>query len=214
MLCISDLILDLLFMKLKKFFINIYVRNILLAIVVTVALILLTLWWLKVYTRHGESVEIPNLKGLTIEKAQSAFQDGNLNFQVIDSVFNRNATPGTIVETIPPIGTKVKKGRTIYITLNSFSSLMLTIPEITDRSQRQAVAILKSVGFEDVNVKQVPGSYRGLVVGLEAKGKPLTTGESVSITTPLTLLVSSGVGGISLSSDSIEIEDTTEESWF
>ena len=214
MLCIPDLILDLLFMKLKKFFINIYVRNILLAIVVTVALILLTLWWLKVYTHHGESVEIPNLKGLTIEKAQSAFQDGNLNFQVIDSVFNRNATPGTIVETIPPIGTKVKKGRTIYITLNSFSSLMLTIPEITDRSQRQAVAILKSVGFEDVNVKQVPGAYQGLVVGLETKNKPLTTGESVPITTPLTLLVSSGVGDISLSSDSIEIEDTTEESWF
>ena len=206
--------LQIFIMNAKKIFTNIYVRNILLAFIVIVILIFLTLWWLNGYTRHGESVEIPNVKGFTIERAEPFFQTNNLNYQIVDSVFNRDATPGTIVETIPPIGTKVKEGRTIYVTLNSFSSQLLVVPEVADYSQRQAIAILKSIGFENVQIKLVPGTYRDLVLGLEKQGVLLKAGERVPITAPLTLLVSSGEEEIIFSEDSLIIEDSPEESWF
>ena len=202
-------------MNIKNFFSNIYVRNFLAALVVFLILIFGTLGWLNKYTRHGESVEIPNVKGLTIEKAQPFFQANHLNIQIVDSVFNRNAAPGTIVETIPPIGTKVKEGRIIYVTLNSFSSHFLLIPEVKNSSQRSAIALLKSIGFENVQIKIVPGAYRDLVLGLESKGISVEAGKRVPVTTPLTLLISSGVEEeILFSNDSIAIDATPEESWF
>ena len=200
-------------MNAKKILTNIYVRNILAAIIIIVLLTFLTLAWLNKYTRHGESTEIPNVKGLTIEKAEPFFEATHLNYQVIDSVFNRDAAPGTIVETIPPIGTKVKEGRIIYVTLNSFSSQLLIVPEVMDYSQRQAIAILKSIGFENIRTKLVPGAYRDLVLGLEAQGVPLIAGERVPINVQLTLLVSSGEAPL-IPNDSVIMEGGPEESWF
>lgn len=201
-------------MNVQKIFNNIYVWNILAAIVVLVILVFITLGWLDKYTRHGESVEIPDIKGLTIENADPFFRAKNLQYQIIDSVFNRNAAPGTVVETVPPIGTRVKEGRTIYVTLNSFSSQSLIVPEVSDYSQRQAIAVLKSVGFENVEIKIVPGAYRDLVVGLERQGVPLDAGERVPITASLTLLVSSGQEEIEIPQDSIVMDAGSEESWF
>ena len=202
-------------MNTKNFFNNIYVRNFLAALIILLILIFGTLEWLDKYTRHGESVEIPNVKGLTIEKAQPFFQANRLGIQIVDSVFNRNAAPGTIVETIPPVGTKVKEGRTIYVTLNSFSSQFLFIPEVKNSSQRSAIALLKSIGFDNIQTKTVPGAYRDLVLGLESKGVSVETGKRVPVTTPLTLLISSGVEEeILFSNDSIAIDATPEESWF
>ncbi|MDL2322801.1 PASTA domain-containing protein [Bacteroidales bacterium OttesenSCG-928-A17] len=201
-------------MNVKKILNNIYVWNILAAIVVLIILVFITLGWLDKYTRHGESVEIPDIKGLTIESAEPFFQAKNLHYQIIDSVFNRDAAPGTVVETVPPIGTRVKEGRTIYVTLNSFSSQLLVVPEVKDYSQRQAIAVLKSVGFENVQTKIVPGAYRDLVLGLERQGVPLEAGERIPIAAPLTLLVSSGQEEIVVSQDSIVMDGSSEESWF
>jgi len=201
-------------MNTKSFFFNIYVRNILAALIIFIVLAFLTLGWLKIYTRHGESTEIPNVKGLALEKAVPFFEAAHLNYQVIDSVFNRSAAPGTIVETIPPIGTKVKEGKTIYVTLNSFSSQLLIIPDITDYSQRQATAILKSIGFENIQVKLVPGAYRDLVLGLERNEVSLNVGDRLPVNAQITLLVSSGEEEIVIPDDSLMMEGSPEESWF
>lgn len=203
------------YMNAKQFFSNSYIQNFLLACIVIILLIFLSLWWLGKYTHHGESTEIPDVKGFTIEKAEPFFKTNHLNYQVIDSVFNRNAAPGTIVETIPPIGTKVKEGRTIYVTLNSFSSQLLAVPDVTDYSQRQAIAILKSIGFENIQTELVPGAYRDLVLGLKSNEVPLEAGKLIPIHTQLTLLVSSGEEEEELfPEDSVIIESGPEESWF
>ena len=202
----------------KEFFNNIYIRNLLGLILVTIVLISAVLLWLNVYTRHGKSVQVPDVKGLSIEKAKPFFVKSNLNFVVVDSVYVKNAIPGSIAETTPPVGSQVKTGRTVYLKINSYMPQLVAIPDVKDTSQRQSLAMLRSLGFENVTIKPVPGAYRDLVMGLEQNGKPIEPGQRIPADTPLSLLVSSGSDDIMLldnMNDTIDSANvSTDESWF
>ena len=202
-------------MKKRTIFSNIYVRNILGLILVTIVLVSAVLIWMGYYTQHGKAVEVPDVKGISVELAEPFFTRMNLHFLVVDSVFNKNATPGSITETTPPVGSKVKEGRTIYLKVNAYLPPFITIPVVKDTSQRQSYAMLRSLGFESINTKMVPGVYRNLVVGLESRGIAIEAGQRVPANTPLSLLVSSGSGDDFLTEmpeDSVVVG--TDESWF
>ena len=168
------------------------IKNLLFAVIVVIVLILGVSIWLNAYTNHNKSVEIPNVKSMKLEMAGSLFEAHELSCQVIDSTSNKAFRPGTVIETIPPIGSKVKKGRTIYIRLNSYSAGKIAIPDVKDLSQRQATAMLKALGLEKIEIKWVPGKYRDLVVGVEYRGRLLQIKDKVPVNAIITLLVSSG----------------------
>jgi beta-lactam-binding protein with PASTA domain len=107
----------------------------------------------------------------------------------------------------------VKKGRTIYLTVNSLSARLLTVPDVVDMSQRQALSMLKSIGFESVRTELVAGAFRDLVLGLETQGKKLNSGDKIPADTPLTLLISSGTEAF-IPEEETDVEPSEEESWF
>lgn len=206
-------------MKLGKIVNNPLVKSILIALLIVVILIFAVNWWLSVYTKHGDSVRVPDVKGLQVEDAAPIFANASLKYQVVDSVFNRDMVPGAILETIPPIGTSVKNGRSIFVTINSFTANLLTVPDVTSLSQRQAIAILEASGFKGIQIKQVPGAYRDLVLGIESSRGTLTAGQRVSMNSRLTLLVSSGENSFDIGEDSLDtsnsviVDGTPEETW-
>ena len=207
------------FVKLIK---NPYVLNLLLAVVVTCGLIYGALKWLDHYTRHNEAVVVPDVKGLKIEEAAEFFKNNNLRYNVIDSVFSKDVEPGAIVELSPLAGSKVKEGRIVFITVNALTSQMATIPEVEDLSFRQAYALLKARGFENVEIEYVPGDFKDLAVSVDLRGRALAKGEHVPLTAPLVLKVSSGEAEMhpdSLSIDSLSTMpivslDSEVENWF
>ena len=194
---------------------NIYFRNLLGLIIVFVLLLIAVMIGLKYYTQHGKAVEVPDVKGLSVDNAEPFFISKELNFAVVDSVFNKAATPGSIFETTPPVGSMVKKGRTIYLKIVAFLPQLITIPDVKDTSQRQSRAMLKSLGFENISVKMVPGIYRDLVLGIESKGVAIEAGKRVPVNTPLSLLVSSGSEDILLLENPVDSTAVNiDESWF
>ena len=203
------------FVKLIK---NPYVLNLLLAVVVACGLIYGTLKWLDKYTRHNEAVVVPDVKGLRVEEAAEFFKNNNLRYNVIDSVFSKDVSPGAIVELVPSAGSKVKEGRIVFITVNAMTSQMATIPEAEDLSFRQAYALLRARGFENVEIEYVPGDFKDLAVSVDLRGRTLNKGEHVPLTAPLVLKVSSGEAEIlpedSLSTMPVESLDSEEENWF
>lgn len=206
-------------MKVGKLFNNIYVKNLLLAIAVFLLLIFAVLKWLDVYTRHGQEVEVPVVKGMQVGDAVPFFENRSLKCLVIDSIFDKYALPGSIVETFPPMGSHVKEGRTIYITINSITAQLIAVPDVKEMSQRQALATLRSLGFENVQVKEVPGRYRDLVQGVELLGATVQPGDKLKGNSPLSLLVSSGVEphvpeDTTLHDGVLIIDDSSLESWF
>ena len=202
-------------MKKRSFLNNIFVRNLLGLILVTVVLVSAVLIWLNSYTQHGKAVEVPDVKGISLKEAEPVFTQKNLNYIVVDSVFIKNAVPGSIAETTPPIGSKVKEGRTIYLKVNSYLPQLITIPDVTDTSLRQSLATLKSLGFESVETKLVPGVYKELVIGLESRGVAIEAGQRVPANTPLSLLVSSGfVDDLLLENPGDSIDINTDDPLF
>ena len=195
------------------------VVNLLLAIVLTIAIIIGTLQWLDHYTLHNEAVVVPDVKGLTLDEADEFFKNSKLRYNVVDSVFSKDVAPGAIVELVPVAGSKVKENRIVFVTINAQTSQMGKIPEIQDLSFRQAYALLRSIGFSSVEIEYVAGEYKDLAVAVELNQRPLSKGEYVPLNAPLTLKISSGDPNMqpdSLSLDSIPVEplDSDVENWF
>jgi beta-lactam-binding protein with PASTA domain len=169
-----------------------FAGHLLLVALVSCLIIYVTLKWLDVYTLHNEAVIVPDVRGLQIEEASRHLSANGLRYNVIDSVFSRNVRPGAIVELLPAVGSKVKEGRIIFITVNAISSQMAAIPGVMDLSFRQAYALLKARGFESVEIEYISGEYKDLAVGVELRGRFLEEGEMVQLTAPLVLKVSNG----------------------
>ena len=199
---------------------NPFVWNFLLMIVVGCALIYGTLAWLDHYTRHNEAVIVPDVKGLSMNEAKSFFDNTELRYNVIDSVFSNDVNPGAIVEVVPEPGSKVKEGRIVFVTINALTAQMAIIPEVADLSFRQAYALLRSLGFKNIEVKFVPGDYKDLAVGVERNAQMINRGERVPLASTLTLIISNGEKEIdSLSLDSLNVMPVESlnsdlEEWF
>lgn len=192
---------------LKKITTNIYVRNVLLMLILAVILIAITLFCLNKYTRHNESIEVPDLKGLQVQDAASIIASSSLRYEVVDSVYNQDGVPGAIVEQIPLGKSHVKEGRTIYLTVQAKSEQLVSMSDLEDASLRQAEALLKALGFSRINIEKVPSQYQDLVFGVAYRGVTVKAGQKIPKNSVLTLRV--GDGGVS--ADSTEIDTTTTE---
>lgn len=177
-------------------------NNILLNIVaigvVAVLLLILTLLFLNVYTRHGQNVIVPQLQGLQEEEADAILKSKGLDIQVVDSIFKKDAVPGSIIDQTPKPNNKVKEGRDIYVTIYARSPQQISVPGLVDFSTRQAVALLNSIGFTQIAIEEVPAQYSGLVMSVEYRGKKLMPDEQIPAGSPLKLVVSSAIDNDSL----------------
>ena len=203
-----------------RFIKNPFVINFLLMAVVTGGIIYGVLRWLDSYTLHNQAVVVPDVKGMTLEEAEPFLTNKGLRYTVIDSVFSKDVEPGSIVELVPRVGSKVKEGRILFVTINALTAQTATIPEIEDLSFRQAYALLRARGFSSIEIEYVPGDYKDLAIGVEEEnGRPLAQGEHVSLSARLVLKVSSGDPNMpvdTLALDSIPVEhlDSEIEDWF
>ena len=111
-----------------KFLISrVFFLNLLLAILVVFGIFKLTIWWLDSYTRHGESITVPDLSGYTLEQAERKLEAKDLHYFIMDSVDMPEEMPNTIVEQDPFPGDKVKRGRKIYVTVTRQTRLKVNL---------------------------------------------------------------------------------------
>jgi len=162
------------------------------AIMAFFVIIFLVFQGLNVYTLHNKAIIIPDVKGLPIADAAAFLENKGLRYTVIDSVYTKDVRPGAIVEIIPAIGSKVKKGRILFVTINAHTVQMAAIPNIQDFSLRQGEAQIHAQGFTSVAIKYVSGPYRDLIIGVELQGKELNPGELVPLSAELILKVGNG----------------------
>lgn len=191
---------------LRRIVTNIYVRNIFLMVIIFFVMVWGVLFYLKSYTRHNDTMQVPNLKGLQAQDAKAMLASSDMKCEVVDSVYHENGVPGAILEQIPKEDSQVKKGRTIYLTVQSKDEPLAASPDLEDTSQRQAESLLRSVGFSNINIVQVPSEYEGLVIGLEYKGRTVVAGQKLPKGAYLTLKVGSGIA------DNTENQDQNQTS--
>ncbi len=159
---------------------------------VIVLLILGTNVAMNIYTHHGESIEVPDVKKHSYEASLKVLED--LGFEVVinDTGYVKNLPPGTILDQLPLPGTRVKSGRIIYLTINATDSPTLVLPDIIDNcSLREAMARLTALGFKLGPPQEVPGE-KDWVYGILVNGKNVSAGDRISIESKLIIQTGNG----------------------
>lgn len=170
-----------------------YLWGNLLAMALTVVLLCVGVkYGLDIYTHHGEGVPVPNLTGMSFNSAANLLDRNELRIVVSDSGYNKKLPADCILAQSPGEGTSVKRGHTIYVTVNSPSSPTVAIPDIIDNSSvREATAKLSALGFKLLEPKVVTGE-KDWVYGILCRGRRLSAGDRISIELPLTLMIGNG----------------------
>ncbi len=112
-----------------------------------IALLLVAHFAMQLGTRHGRYQIVSNFAGLSIDEATRQARKNHLNLQVNDSLYVPIYAGGVVLDQLPHAGTKVKGGRTVYVTINSFAQKKAAVPYVAGRSLRQAKNMLEVAGF-------------------------------------------------------------------
>lgn len=169
------------------------IANLIYIVLTGCVLVWIALLWLDSWTGHGVYREVPDLKGMTYERAAEVLVASDLQPILSDSIFSNAVAPGQVVEQVPKAGSKVKPERAVYVTINAFSPRAVTVPNLTDISLRQAQSIIEGLGITDIRVVEVPSEYKDLVMSVKYNGLPISAGMRVPITASLTIEVGRGI---------------------
>ena len=186
-------------------------------------LIVGALYGLDVYTRHGESFEVPHVTGMKLRDAHSMIDARQMKTAVVDYVYTEGIAHDIVLDQTPAGGSKVKRGRTIYLTVNTAVVPKIEIPDLIDNSSmRQAAAKLKALAFGLTEPELVPGE-QDWVYGIKYRGRQIYSGDSVPKGSSLTLCVGDTHLRDSLAADTFFLnmdnaaimeEPKVDESWF
>lgn len=162
-------------------------------LLVVVLLCLGVRFGLDLYTHHGEEIEVPNIKHKLFTDAEQLLSNRGLEIEISDTGYVRSLPPDCILDQVIAPGTKVKRGRVIYVVINSDHSPMLTLPDLIDNnSYREARANLIAMGFK-VGPPQYVSGEKDWVYGITCRGQNLHNGQRVSVDDVLTIQVGDGV---------------------
>jgi len=167
-------------MALKEFLKSkVFWKHLLLIIASFVVLMFITSFILKIYTRHGQEYEVPNIVGKNIKEVESSESVQHFEIMVMDSVYKEGVIAGTILNQDPTEGAMVKDGRKIYITISSYSGEMIRMPLCNDKSLKTAISTLVDAGLRVGTIMYRDGEINNIVVAQRYQGKNINVGSDI-----------------------------------
>ena len=158
---------------------RIFWKQIGLALAGGVAILIILIIWLNIYTRHGQSRPTPEVRGLSINEAKAVAAKNRMRFRVIDSVYTAFVPRGCVAEQMPLPGHRVKRGRMIKVTINAFSPEMVAVPDLVGLPRRQALSLLETAGLQPGQLNYVPDLTVDFVLKQTLHGREVSPGDSV-----------------------------------
>jgi len=162
------------FVKSKQFFKNLGLMAIVFLVILIIAFVLLNL-----YTRHGAEYIMPEIEGTYINDVKDVEGMEHFEVVVIDSLFTPGEKAGKIVSQDPQAGSKIKKGRKVYVVITSSTGEPIPMPNCKDLSVRSAVDQLTNAGLRVGKFIFNVGDFNNVVVGQRHNGKPINEGEQI-----------------------------------
>lgn len=190
-----------------------FVKQLLLAVIFSVATIWGTLIFLSSYTGHNKYIPVPDVRGKLIgEVAQSTFYT-DFRFIVLDSVFDPELPPGTILNQDPWVDTRVKQNRQIYVTISSSTPEKVSMPDLKFLTLRQAESMLGSYGLKAGNLFYTPAFDADAVQQQLYNDQPIEPGERIYKGSVIDLVVGTGGGSYQILFDSTAIDTIPSEGY-
>lgn len=176
------------FLKDKWFYISLIIM--LLVVVVTFQF---TFNRLDRFTRHGEEIVVPDMIGMNYDTAVVNYGE-EFSFLLLDSIYVKDFPEGAVYQQNPAAGSKVKKGRNVYVIRTSIAPEIVLMPNLRNLSLRQAMVSLNAVGLKVDKLEFIDYFARNAVVEQKIKGEVVTPKQEVVKGTAVTLVVGYGNG--------------------
>ena len=172
---------------------RVFFAQMLLALGIFAALAYLFFHWITYTTHHGQEITVPDLSKLSAEQAEEKLNAIDLDYTILDTVDFRPEFPKlTVVEQEPKAGSKVKEGRKIYIKINASTYTMVSVPDLIEKTYRQAVPTLEAVGLLEGTITYKPYLGKDMVLEMRMNGKKLKAGDKVLKSSKIDLVLGDG----------------------
>ncbi|MBP8066335.1 MAG: PASTA domain-containing protein [Flavobacterium sp.] len=184
-------------MSWKKFLTSpVFFKHFALALLITAVFVFGVMKFLSVATHHGEEIPVPNLAKMSVEKAEERLNDIDLEFHLLDTVdYNPAFPPYSIVEQDPLAGVTVKDGRKVYVKINSGGYAKVSMPDLVQKTYRQALSTLRALGLQEGDVKYVEYMAKDVVLEVKQNGKKLKAGDRILKNSKIDFVLGDGKTG-------------------
>jgi eukaryotic-like serine/threonine-protein kinase len=177
----------------KEKFKNSFLFNLGVVTVLCALLYVLFFASLRFVTRHGEEMLMPDVRGKSMDSVVSMLN--SMEFEtLIDSTYEPTMRPLSILKQVPDTGSYVKRGRTIFLTVNMLTPPRIPMPNIKDLSYRSAEMVLRNNKLIVGDTTYKPDIATGAILEASFKGKVLTAGDLVLQGSKIDLLIGNGLG--------------------
>ncbi|MBN1990912.1 MAG: PASTA domain-containing protein [Bacteroidales bacterium] len=174
---------------------NVYVKNILIALGISVVSFFLVFLFLNIFTRHGRTYPVPDFVGLNKNEVAQLARKHDLRVSITDSVFIMTRRPGTIIEQTPEPGTMVKSNRKIFFIVNALNPQKVEMPNIVGVTLRQAKAMLDLQGLTIGKLDFIADIAVNNVMEQRHNGSEVEPGQMIPKGSTIDLLLGRGLRG-------------------
>lgn len=176
------------FIKSKVFF-----KQLIKAIVLSVVAILILMQLLRLITRHGKSITVPNVIGMELNEAQQLMESNKLSIKVIDSSkYDPNFPQFAILDQSPKALKAVKAKRKIYVSINPSGYAKVSIPDIIQITKRNAISKLNAVGLQIDTISYIPALGKDMVYSIKFEGDSIAVGAQLARMSKIELVCGDG----------------------
>jgi eukaryotic-like serine/threonine-protein kinase len=170
-----------------------FLKNLIIIAIIGVLLIAGAFIWLRIYTKHGQTITVPDLSGLTTEEVEIITRSKSLRYEVVDSIFDRDLPRGTVGKQNPRPGSKVKENRRLYLTMNAVNPEKVSVPDVTGVSLRQARAVLETYGLSLGKISYKPDIAVNVVLEQHYNDSALEPGAIIEKDSEIDLVLGQGL---------------------
>lgn len=158
---------------------NWIVKNLLLGLLFVALVLVGAAIGLNLITRHGQNVIAPDFTNLSVQEATELAEKENVAVKVVDSVFVRRLQGGVVYRQSPRAGATVKKGRSIFLTINSVVPRKVVMPNLFGYSVTEARSELQNRGLNLGKLNYVRDIATNSVLGQFCEGREIKAGDLV-----------------------------------
>lgn len=165
------------------------------AFVVLLVLFFLSLGWI---TGYGKTEKVPNVVNLDVTAAQKNLMALGFDVVLQDSIYVDTLARNAVLRQIPESDEIVKKGRTVYLTINRIVAPLIDMPNLIGFSLKSAETYLKVLGLRLGGISIVADRNKNVIIDQMIEGKPIAPGSKVASGTLIYFMVGDGGASIGL----------------
>jgi beta-lactam-binding protein with PASTA domain len=166
--------------------------NILVGIGAFLFLFLLIFFSLGLITGNGKTEKVPSVVGLDINAAKHNLTALGFDVVVQDSIYVDTLARTAVLRQTPESDEVVKKGRTVYLTINRVLAPQIEMPNLVGFSLQSAITYLKVLGLRMGPITLQPDKNKNVVLDQLVNGVRIAPGAKIASGTIISLFVGDG----------------------